>query len=147
MNFLQKMEGFQALPYEKKLRIRQNYMLVLVCVGVVLVLLSLRIDLEIYTSMGGCLAGIGIIRYLRLEKLRRDTAKMAELELREQDERNRFLGRMCWAYSGYLLYLALFLGIVISAPINRVVSLTLCAVMLVYLLFMVILSFQLNKRY
>ena len=87
---------------------------------------------QFYVSLGCAMMVTGVInivknsRYLKNDGLRKKRA------LEETDERNRLMGLRAWAYSGYSMFLLLYLGILVSGFISVTVVKTLLAVMAVY---------------
>lgn len=85
-----------------------------------------------YTGIGfglivsGTLSIVQNVRYLRNEALKK------QRRIYETDERNRMLGLRSWAYSGYAMFLFLYIGILVAGFINVTVMKTLLAVMAVY---------------
>lgn len=98
-----------------------------------------------YTGIGCGWAAAGIvvliknIRYLKNEKLKK------EREIYENDERNRMLGLRCWAYTGYVMLILFYIGILISGFINMTVLKTLLVVEVVYVVVLMLFRFILQK--
>ena len=64
---------------------------------------------------------------IRLEEP--DEAALKKRRVEECDERNRLLGLRSWAYSGYAMFLLLYLGFLASGFFDRTVMYVLAAVL------------------
>ncbi len=100
---------------------------------------------QFYVSLGCAMIASGAvtivknIRYLKNDGLRKQRA------LEETDERNRLLGLRAWAYSGYSMFLLLYLGILAGGFISVSLVKILLAVMAVYGLNLLIFRSILSK--
>ena len=78
-------------------------------------------------------------RYLSDPKLRR------EREVAENDERNRLLGLRCWAYAGYTMFLALYVGILVCGFVSVTTAKVLMVVSGVYALLLLLFRILLSR--
>lgn len=98
-----------------------------------------------YTTLGIALmaAGAGMIlknmRYLKNPELLR------KREVEENDERNRLLGLRCWAYTGYAMFLILYVGVLVGGFISMTVLVVLQAVIGVYAVMLLIFKVLLSR--
>lgn len=83
---------------------------------------------QFYMSIGAGLACGGAISLFRSRRYLRDPELSKKRRVYESDERNRLLGLRCWAYTGYTMMLALYIGVLVSGFISVTVSKTLLAV-------------------
>ena len=63
----------------------------------------------------------------------------------ETDERNREIGLKCWAYSGYTMFLLLYIGILAGVFFNEMIAQVLLVVTAVYALLLFIFRRLLEK--
>ena len=90
--------------------------------------------------MAGGLTSVGRNRrYLSDPKLRR------EREVAESDERNRLLGLRCWAYAGYTMFLALYVGILVCGFVSITAAKVLMATGGVYALLLLVFRTLLSR--
>ena len=66
-------------------------------------------------------------------------------EVAENDERNRLLGLRCWAYTGYTMFLLLYVGILVSGFVDRTAAMVLLTVTGVYALVLLVFRIFLQK--
>lgn len=86
---------------------------------------------EFYTWMGiGFMAG-GTASVWRNRSYLKDEASLKQRRVEECDERNRLLGLRSWAYSGYAMFLFLYLGFLASGFFDRTVMQVLAVVLAV----------------
>ena len=150
-----------SIDFEKRCRNRIVISAVLIGLGIVSLLLVglmkspvtvFRLEPESYEFVSGFYTGIGFgliasgtisvvqnVRYLRNGDLRK------QRQIYETDERNRMLGLRSWAYSGYAMFLFLYIGILVSGFINVTVMKTFLAVMAAYGVFLFVFR-ELLKR-
>lgn len=146
-----------SIDFEKRCKTRMIIGILMTVLGLLTIILAgivdeiFLLDVEqgsfrhgFYVGGGGGLIGAGIataiinFRYLKNPELKKKRA------IEETDERNRMLGLRTWAYAGYSLFLAIYIGILISGFFNVVVMKTLLGMLGVYglliLLFRIILQ-------
>lgn len=117
----------------------------------VLGLLSLAVmalggqDTAFYGSLGAGLMAGGILSVRRNRRYLKDPALRKRQEVAENDERNRLLGLRCWAYSGYTMFLLLYVGILVSGFVDRTAAMVLLTVTGVYALVLLVFRIFLQK--
>lgn len=121
-----------------------------VVVGAALIVLSLigTLDSSVYASMGGMLAGIGIMRVVQALRYEHDPAYRETCDIQALDERNRFLRTQSWAWTGYIVVIVEGVGAIIALALgNQVAQMVLaCSVSLIVATYWV--TYQiLCKRY
>ena len=72
------------------------------------------------------------MRYLKNPEL------LKKGQVAEDDERNRLLGLRCWAYTGYAMFLVLYVGMLIGGFISPTVVVVLQTVLAVYALLLLV---------
>lgn len=87
---------------------------------------------QYYGPLGAALMAAGITLRFRVRRMMRDPERRRQWQIAENDERNRLLGLRCWAYSGYAMFVLLYVAILIGGFINPAVASALLAVMGVY---------------
>ena len=99
-----------------------------------------------YTGIGfGLLAG-GIVAALRNLRYLKNPALRKAREIYETDERNRALGLRCWAYAGYTMFLALYIGVLVSGFISLTAMKILLIVAAVFALLLLFFRWLLQAR-
>lgn len=133
----------EPVNFEKRCRSRVIVSAVIMAVGAVTWGVSLcygirvpeestAFALEFYTVMGPALIAAGLVSLIRNRRYLGDEKLKRERELVESDERNRLLGLRCWSYTGYTMFLLLYVGILVSGFFSELVMRTLMAVMGVF---------------
>ena len=99
-----------------------------------------------YLWMGiGLMAG-GLVKIAKGRRLLRNPDLKRKQEIMETDERNRELGLRCWAYSGYTMFLLLYLGILASGFVSATLAWVLLTVSGVYGLLLILFRMILQRR-
>ena len=99
-----------------------------------------------YLWMGvGLMAG-GLIKIARSRRLLKNPDLKRKQESMETDERNRELGLRCWAYSGYTMFLLLYLGILAGGFVSMTMVCVLLTVLGVYGLLLIVFRMILQRR-
>lgn len=98
-----------------------------------------------YSSTGFALIGAGIILIWKNIRFLQSPGLRKKQETAETDERNRLLGLRCWAYSGYTMFLLLYLGVLASGFISLLVLKVLCVIAAVYGLLLLIFRLLLQR--
>ena len=146
--WLKKMFVDTSVDFEKRCRSRIAMSGVVIVLGIVSLLLVVLtkghvpvfyLEPEAADFVSGFYTGIGFglvvagaitivqnVRYLKNADLKK------QRRIYETDERNRMLGLRSWAYSGYAMFLLLYVGILVSGFISVTVMKTLLAVIAVY---------------
>lgn len=137
----------EPIDFESRCRIRIKVGLGIAVLG----LLSLAVmalggqDTAFYGSLGAGLMAGGILSVRRNRRYLKDPALRKRQEVAENDERNRLLGLRCWAYSGYTMFLLLYVGILVSGFVDRTAAMVLLTVAGVYALVLLVFRVFLQK--
>ena len=100
---------------------------------------------EFYTWIGiGFMVG-GAASVWRNRRYLKDEAALKQRKVEECDERNRLLGLRSWAYSGYALFLLLYLGFLASGFFDRTVMYVLAAVLAVQAALLLVFRLALGR--
>ncbi len=98
-----------------------------------------------YTGIGGGLIAAGIITIIKNIRILRNPELKKERALYENDERNQLIGTKCWAYSGYAMFLFLYVGILVGGFISMTVLKVLLCVLAAYGGFLLLFRILLQK--
>lgn len=137
----------EPIDFESRCRTRIKVGLGIAVLG----LLSLAVmalggqDTAFYGSLGAGLMAGGILSVRRNRRYLKDPALRKRQEVAENDERNRLLGLRCWAYSGYTMFLLLYVGILVSGFVDRTAAMVLLTVTGVYALVLLVFRAFLQK--
>ena len=137
----------EPIDFESRCRTRIKVGLGIAVLG----LLSLAVmalggqDTAFYGSLGAGLMAGGILSVRRNRRYLKDPALRKRQEVAENDERNRLLGLRCWAYTGYTMFLLLYVGILVSGFVDRTAAMVLLTVTGVYALVLLVFRVFLQK--
>ncbi len=137
----------EPIDFESRCRTRIKVGLGIAVLG----LLSLAVmalggqDTAFYGSLGAGLMAGGILSVRRNRRYLKDPALRKQQEVAENDERNRLLGLRCWAYTGYTMFLLLYVGILVSGFVDRTAAMVLLTVTGVYALVLLVFRIFLQK--
>lgn len=98
-----------------------------------------------YTTLGVALMAAGAALIIKNRKYLKNPELLKKREVVENDERNRLLGLRCWAYTGYAMFLVLYVAVLISGFISATVMVVLQVVIGVYALILLFFRVLLNK--
>ena len=130
--------------YDNKRLILSIFWIVL---GVVLMVLTMNgtFDNSVYSGMGGAFIAVGVIQVVRHIKYRTNSEYKEKIDTEVNDERNRFIRMKSWSWSGYITIMVEFIAIIIAMiakeyTIQRILSYSVCLIIIVYLISYMILS-------
>lgn len=103
---------------------------------------------EFWNGMGSALLVIGVLRLLRMYRLRNNSVYRERVETAANDERNKFIRGKAWAWTGYVYVItAAIASIVLKIMEQEILSLaaaySVCFVMIVFWISYMLL----NKKY
>ncbi len=98
-----------------------------------------------YGGLAWGLTAAGIILMIKNYRYLKNPELRHKKEIQETDERNRMLGLRCWAYSGYTMFILLYLGILVSGFISVVFVKLLLAVLALHALLLLFFRLLLQK--
>ena len=130
--------------YDNKRLILSIFWIVL---GIVLMVLTISgvVDNSVYSAMGGAFIAVGVIQVVRHIKYRTNSEYKEKIDTEVNDERNRFIRMKSWSWSGYITIMVEFIAIIIAMiakeyTIQRILSYSVCLIIIVYLISYVVLS-------
>ncbi len=144
--------GTGSVDFEKRCKMR-----IRVGMGVILLgLLSIgvcSISQGISQAMGqmyvwfgiGLVVG-GIVKVRKNHKILKNPDLKKASAISEMDERNQAIGIRCWAYSGYTMFLLLYVGILTGIFLNEMIAQVLLTVIAVYALLLCLFRYLLQKK-
>ena len=104
------------------------------------VLLSLafagKVD-EYWSGMGSALLVVGVLQLMRFRRFNKNESYREKVEIAESDERNHFIRNKAWAWTGYILLLALAVASIVfrildQDLLSQAASYTVCLMLLIY---------------
>lgn len=127
----------------KRIKNRIIYCVCLIVFGVISVTLGVGGFLPIemsdyisgfYTGVGSGLIVAGIITIIRNVRILKDEKLLKEKEIYENDERNKMIGLKTWSYTGYAMFILLYVGLLVAGFISEMVLNTILVILGVYAL-------------
>lgn len=126
---------------EKKIKNRIIYCVCFIVLGVISLIVGNVFSAELseyvkgfYTGVGGGLIAAGVISIVRNILTLKNSEKLKEKEIYENDERNKMIGSKTWSYAGYAMFIVLYAGILVGGFIGDLVLNTLLVILGVYAL-------------
>ena len=98
-----------------------------------------------YAGVGSALIAGAIVMIIKQVRILKNPEKLKEMEIYENDERIKMIGLKAWSYTGYAMYIVLFVGMLIAAFISEVVLSTISVIIGVYALCLIISSIYCKK--
>jgi len=144
--------GTGSVDFEKRCKMR-----IRVGMGVILLgLLSIGVCsisqgisqamVQMYVWFGIGLVVGGIVKVRKNHKILKNPDLKKASAISEMDERNQAIGIRCWAYSGYTMFLLLYLGILASGFVSATLAWVLLTVSGVYGLLLILFRMILQRR-
>lgn len=128
---------------EKKIKNRIVYCVCLIALGAASLVLGLGNILPVemseyiggyYLGLGSGLIAAGIITIIRHVRTLRDPEQLKAKEIYENDERNKMIGLKAWSYTGYAMFLILYVGMLVAGFVSEMVLNTLLVILGLYAL-------------
>lgn len=120
-----------------------------ILIGAALLVLGLTgvVD-EFWEGMGTALIVVGMLLFIRQIRYRTNAEFKEELDVKEKDERNRFIAMKSWSWAGYTYVMVAAVGTIVARilghdDIMMMLSRSVCFILVFYWLFYLILQ----KRY
>ena len=103
---------------------------------------------EFWEGMGTALIVVGMLMFIRQIRYRTNAEYKEELDVKEKDERNRFIAMKSWSWAGYTYVMVAAVGTIVARILGRddimmMLSGSVCFILVFYWLFYLILQ----KRY
>lgn len=143
--------GHSAVNFEKRCRVRIRAGMGAVLLGFLSIAAAFAGEKTTVATGQMCIGlGIGlvvggILKVARNRKILKNPDLKKSREIMETDERNREIGLKCWAYSGYTMFLLLYIGILAGVFLSEMVAQVLLVVTAVYALLLLIFRRLLEK--
>ena len=87
---------------------------------------------EMYVGIGCGLVAGGIIKVIRNVRLLKNKNALKEREIFESDERNRLIGLKSWSYSGYVMFVLLYIALLVAGAVNELIMCTILVILGVF---------------
>lgn len=144
--------GTGSFDFEKRCRMRLYVSRGAILLGLLTIALSFM-GHGISPAMGqmcmwfgiGLIAG-GIIKAKKSHKILKNPDLKKASAIVEMDERNQEIGVRCWAYSGYIMFLLLYIGILAGMLLNETIAQVLLVVIAVYAFLLFLFRFLLQRK-
>ena len=118
-----------------------------IILGAVLMWLSIAevLDSTYWSGMGGALIAVGVLQVIRNLRYRNSTEYQEKVNIEFNDERNKYLRMMSWAWTGYLVVLIEAVGVVVALilgqhTIQMVLAYSVCMIVGIYWIVYMILK-------
>ena len=100
---------------------------------------------EFWEGMGTALIVVGMLLFIRQIRYRTNAEFKEELDVKEKDERNRFIAMKSWSWAGYTYVLVAAVGTIVAKilrhdDIMMMLSGSVCFILVFYWLFYLILQ-------
>lgn len=143
--------GHGTVNFEKRCRVRTRAGMGAALLGFLSIAAAFAVEKTTEVTGQMCIwFGIGlvvggILKVVRNQKILKNPDLKKSREIMETDERNREIGLKCWAYSGYTMFLLLYIGILAGVFFNEMIAQVLLVVTAVYALLLFIFRRLLEK--
>ncbi len=128
---------------EKRVKFRIVYAVLLCVLGIASLCIGIFVPLEsgnmdfsagFYVGVGSGLVSASVITIIKNIRLLKNAEALKKRDIYESDERNRLIGLKTWSYTGYAMFIILYITLLIAGAVNVVVMKTILAVLGVYAL-------------
>ena len=118
-----------------------------IILGAVLIWLSIAevLNPAYWSGMGGALIAVGVLQVIRNLRYRNNTEYQEKVNIEFNDERNKYLRMMSWAWTGYLVVLIEAIGMVVALimeqhTIQVILAYSVCLIVGIYWIVYMILK-------
>lgn len=128
---------------EQRIKNRIIYSVCLIVLGAISAVLGIGdfLPLEMsdyvsgfYSGVGCGLVAAGAITIIRNVRILKDEKQLKEKEIYENDERNKMIGLKTWSYTGYAMFILLYVGLLVAGFVSEMVLNTILVILGVYAL-------------
>ena len=132
---------------EKRVKIRIAYSVLLCILGIISIYVGNFVPLAsgntdfsagFYNGIGFGLMVASIITIIKNIRLLKNKKALKQRDIYESDERNRLIGLKTWSYTGYAMFIILYIALLVAGALNVVVMKTILAVLAVFALCLLI---------
>ena len=96
-----------------------TYMIYVLLGGLLITLGLLEKVGAFWSGMGSALLVIGVLRLLRMYRLRKNEGYRERVETAQTDERNRFIRNKAWAWAGYLFVIITAVAVIVLHAVGQ----------------------------
>ena len=139
---------------EKRIKNRIIYSVCLAVLGVISAVIGVGgfLPVELSDYLSGFYSGVGtglivaaIITIIRNIRTLKNEKLLKEKEIYENDERNKIIGLKTWSYTGYAMFIILYVGLLVAGFISEMVLNTILVILGVYALCLFLARLYCNK--
>lgn len=132
---------------EKRVKLRIAYSVLLCILGIASLYIGIFVPLEsgnmdfsagFYVGVGSGLIVASVITIIKNVRLLKNAEALKKRDIFESDERNRLIGLKTWSYTGYAMFIILYITLLAAGAVNVVVMKTILVVLGVYALCLLI---------
>lgn len=122
----------------QKIKLRIIYSALLTILGIASLYVGIYIPLAsgntayssgFYTGIGIGLIAASIINIIKNIHLLKNKDALKRREIYESDERNRLIGLKSWSYTGYAMFILLYIALLFAGAVNVLVMKTILAIL------------------
>lgn len=138
----------------QKIKFRIIYSALLAILGIVSLYVGICIPLAsgntefssgFYTGVGCGIIVACIITIIKNIRLLKNKDALKHREIYESDERNRMIGLKSWSYTGYAMFLFLYIALLFAGAMNVIVMKTILGILATFAICLFISRCVLNK--
>ena len=138
----------------QKIKFRIIYSVLLAILGIVSLYVGICIPLAsgntelssgFYTGVGCGIIAACIITIIKNIRLLKNKEALKHREIYELDERNRMIGLKSWSYTGYAMFLLLYIALLFAGAMNVIVMKTILGILAAFAVCLFISRCVLNK--
>lgn len=147
-------QHFSERSIEQKLKLRNLFCLLMLILGAASLYVGSCVPLAsgnteysagYYVGLGFGLIFASLITIIRNLRLLKNPEALAQREIYESDERIRMIGLKCWSYSGYAMFILLYIALLFAGAINVLVMNTILVIIGLFAICLLISKYVLNK--
>lgn len=122
---------------EKRIKFRICYAVILIILGIISIYVGNMVSLEsgnsdfssgFYNGVGFGLIAAAAITIIRNIRLLKNEEALNKRKIYEEDERNRLIGLKTWSYTGYAMFIILYIALIVAGAFNVVVMKTILVI-------------------
>ena len=123
---------------EQKIKLRIIYSALLIILGIASFYVGIYTSFSsgntafssgFYTGIGSGLIAASVIMIIKNVRLLKNKEALKRREIYESDERNRMIGLKSWSYTGYIMFILLYIALLFAGAINVLVMKTILAIL------------------
>ncbi len=125
----------------QKIKLRIMYCALLIILGIISLYVGICIPLAsgntefssgFYTGIGSGIIAASIITIIKNVRLLKNKDALKRREIYESDERNRMIGLKSWSYTGYAMFILLYIALLFAGAMNVIVMKTILGILAMF---------------